>query len=347
MRTQYRLFGLALVAMLGLSGREASAQFQTVYQKIDDIVNELKQGNKSLADMTASLGRLQANLDNGYYKDQVGELIRQAGGVAQLSGQALIDFTRERLIDDLERLKRRAKGAPEPERVPNLANFESPKIDFKNPARSTLTFVGWNLDVARAHPERYKVQITNDAEGVRGVDPKYLTLQGQYALTIDVSPNGIPLKYHDRKLSFMGYRAPFELAIVNCQPPPVEKIVSISGSLNTTNQDREGGFAIPELRDGMKTIWSHRFPEYPTWGDWHNQPFSFDGLSIDLPKDPRFLVTLTQEGARERNILWRFNSWLEFRTNLGNTIRFDQNGLSLRCGDGGPATVQTFVNRIR
>lgn len=85
----------------------------------------------------------------------------------------------------------------------------------------------------------------------------------------------------------------------------------------------------------------------PTWGDWHSQPFAFGGLNVDLPADPRFLITLTQVGARERNILWRFNAQAEFRTNLGNTIRFDQNGLSLRCGDGGPPTVQTGVNRIR
>jgi len=58
------------------------------------------------------------------------------------------------------------------------------------------------------------------------------------------------------------------------------------------------------------------------------------------------LITLTQEGAKEKNILWRFEAKAEIRTDRGNIIKFDQGGLALRCGDGGPATVSTPVNRL-
>lgn len=343
-----RLSCLAVAAILSLSVGEAPAQLlQPIYQRIDDTVNELKKGNKSLSDMTAMLGRLQGNLDDGYYKDQVGDLIHQAGGVAQISGQALIDFTRERLITDLGRLKRRALGQPEPEREPKLTSFETSKIDLRNQARSTVTLVGWNLDVTRAHPDRYKIQIVNDTEKARDIDPKYLTLQGQYAMTIDVSSTGIPLKDHDRKLSFKGYSEPFELAIVNSDPLPVEKIESINLSLTTTNQDREGGFAIAEIcDDGGNPVWSKKFSEYPRWKDWHSVTHSVAGLNTDLPKAPHFRVTLTQDGAKEKNILWRFNARIELRTNLGNKIVFEQNGLTLHCGDGRPSTVRILVNRL-
>ena len=261
---------------------------------------------------------------------------------------------------------------------PSWITGKALKIDFTSSSRSTLTIVGWNLDVARKNPDKYKVSISNNNEPERVVGRKFVSFQGQYAVTIDISSSGVPLEYNDKKLLFNGFDPLFEIAIVNTSPPPPpEKIVSVSGVVKTTNQDREGGFCSIELWDGGTLLWRHIWKEKPPWGDGHSEPFAFDNLKgpgdtprlevlnfpfpglkrmvwdttgnkdILVPENPRLLIILSQEWAEERNILWRFEAKAQFRTDRGNVIMFDQTGLELHCGDGRPPTVSTPVNLIR
>jgi hypothetical protein len=338
---QRRLFASLLIGLFALCTGCSSA-----LNAVDNAINELKQGNKTFEDMKNILGDTKDKIDKGLYKDQVDALLGRVSGVAQLGVQGTVDFTRTRAIEDLESIKRSILRQPPIDRVPILTNAESPKIDFSSVSRSTLTVIGWNLDVAQKNPDKYKVVVKNTKEPERLIDRAYVPFQGQYAVTFNVSNSGMTFKPYDVKLVFEGFDPLFEIAIINAIPPPPEKILSVTGNIRTTNQDREGGFCILELKDGATTIWRYQFPEYPTWGDGHSQPFAFDNINVNAPAAPQFLITLTQAGARERNILWRFEAKAEFRTDRGNTIRFDQTGLSLRCGDGGPATVSTPVNRL-
>lgn len=198
---------------------------------IDKAVHSLERGIDTFDDGIDVLSGLKENLDNEVYKDQVQDLIvrtgevaktttRTAGQVAENTLKASVDFTRERLIADLKNLKGKMLGQPMLPRVPVLSNAQSPKIDFKDSSRQTITIVGWNLDVAKKDPNKYRLTVQNATSQNRVVDAKLVSYQGQYSLTVDVSSSGVELQYHDKKLVFEGYTKPFELSIVNSDPPP-------------------------------------------------------------------------------------------------------------------------------
>jgi hypothetical protein len=120
--------------------------------------------------------------------------------------------------------------------------------------------------------------------------------------------------------------------------PTPERIISVAGVIQTTNQDREGGFCILKLKDGPAALWEHKFLEFPKWPDNYSQPVNF-AVDAGIPANPVLEVILTQDGAREKNILWRFKTDVTFRTNKGRSIRFSKANQELHCGDGRPATV--------
>lgn len=335
------IWQIALLLLVGLaSGCGAE-------RTVNNAINEVKVANKNFADLNATLAKTAKNLDEGIYKEQVKEIADRASQVAQLGIEGSFDFTRSRVIDDLENLKRSLSGKPMLQRIPVLSNAGVSDIDRTSASRTSVTVVGWNLDVAQKDKQKYKVRIENENEAnSRDVNFIHVTFGGQYAVTVDVSSSGIPLQDHDKKLVFQGFDPVFEIAIINTNPVPRELIVAVSGNIRTTDQDREGGFCILALMDGATEVWRYQFPEFPQWGDGHSQPFAFDIPSIPVPVDARFLIYLSQAGARERNILWRFDADAHFRGNRGTVIGFAQNGLSLRCGDGGPATVATAINRL-
>lgn len=123
---------------------------------LDNAINELKQTNKTFDDFKNILAGTKDKLDKGEYKSQIDDLIGRTSQVAQLGVQGSVDFTRTRLLEDLQNLKRSMLGQPLLERVPILSNPQSPKIDYRDTSRSTLTVVGWNLDIAQKAPEKFK-----------------------------------------------------------------------------------------------------------------------------------------------------------------------------------------------
>jgi hypothetical protein len=374
LRSRAALFACALIFSAGCGAVDHALR------DVDHAINQLEQANQTFGDVKDILSDLKNKLNNGTYKNQVDDLMGRASQVAQLGVQGSVDFTRARILEDLQNLRRSILNQPPLARLPILANPQSVKIDKSDASRSTLTIVGWNLDVAQLDSEKYKVVIKNDKESDRIVERKYITFNGQYAVTVDISGSGLPLRTYDRKLVFEKVVPLFEIAIVNTNPPPPpEKIVSITGLIKTTNDDREGGFAMLEIHDGTTLVWRHIFPEKPVWSTNHTEPFGFDKpmgpgdnrivtkkirflggdllfwkqeteskAPLLLPANPQFFVVLSQAfGAAERNISWRFEANAELRTDRGNIIRFSQVGLELHCGDGEKATVNTPITRIR
>lgn len=319
-----------------------------IEQKLDNTIGVLKQTNKTFEEMNKTLRSTAENLDKGKYRDQVNEIADRASKVAQLGVQSSFDFARNRVVEDLENLKRSVTGEPPLERIPKLTNAGLSDIDRTSTSRTSVTAVGWNLDVAQEHQEKYKVRIeNNDVNKNRDIDPRFVAYHGQYAVTIDVSSSGIVFQDNDRKLIFEGIKPVFELLILNTNPIVPERIISVSGSLNTTNQDREGGFCTITLMDGPNEAWRHTFPEYPAWPDRYPVPFAFTiSPGVAIPRDPRFLVYLSQDGAKERSILWRFEAKATFLGNAATELRFDQVGLSLETNND-RKTVVIAVNRLR
>jgi hypothetical protein len=217
--TRYAKPATIFVLILSISVTLTSC-FESEVEKIDHAIAELQKANRTFEDIKNILDGLKKNLDNGVYKDQVDDLIGRTGQVAQLSAEGSVDFVRTRVIEDLQNLKAKVSGQPAPPRVPILSNAQSPKIDYTSISRSTLTIVGWNLDVAQADPGKYKVVIKNNNEADRDIDRRFITYQGQYAVTMDTSTSGIPFRYYDTKLVFEGFNPLFELAVINTNPPP-------------------------------------------------------------------------------------------------------------------------------
>jgi hypothetical protein len=237
MRRTRAVYAVSLVLAALSAAAPGCSQADRAINSVNDAIAELQKGNKTFEDIKTILEGTKKNLDNGVYKDQVDELIGRTGQVAQLGVEGSVDFTRTRVIEDLENLKRSMLGQQPLPRVPVLANSQSPKIDFKNPARSTLTVVGWNLDVAQRGPEKYKVVVKNAKTGDRTIDRRYVTFQGQYAVTIDVSASGIPFQHEDAKLVFDGFNPPFEIAIVNTERPPDPEVFTELVIESHQNQD--------------------------------------------------------------------------------------------------------------
>ena len=338
---------IQLPIFIGLFTINGCSPVNRALDDVDNAINELHQANRTFEDLKRILEDAKGKLDDGEYKNQIDDSIGRTSQVAQLGIQGSVDFTRARLIEDLGNVRNAILGKPPAPRIPILSNPQSTKIDYRSTSRQALTIVGWNLDIAQKAPEKYKIVVTNPTSGERQVDFNHVAYHGQYAVTINISPSGIQLTPQDKKMIFKGFDPLFELLVTNSDPTPPEKIVSISGNIKTTNQDREGGICILELRDGSRKIWEHRFPEKPVWKDRYSQPFAWDNLNIAVPANPRLLVILTQKDAQERNILWRFDVNTEMRTNQGRSFRFNQTGLELNCGDGRPDTVSTPINITR
>jgi hypothetical protein len=273
MRRSERSWALSLIVAVALVTASGCGGIDRAVNSIDSAIEELKKGTKTFAEIKDIVGGTKQNLDKGVYKDQVDDLLGRVSNVAEVGGQAFVDFTRERVIQDLTNLKLFIQGKQPVSRVPVLANAESPKIDFASSSRSTLTVVGWNLDVAQKKGDKYKVVIKNSKEKDRTVDPQHVTFQGQYAVTINTSNSGITLQNNDAKLVFAGFDPVFEIAIVNSAPKaPSPKALALLLHVATTDDDKDPeitfGFLIyqpgvgpisQELRVGGGETW----PDHP------------------------------------------------------------------------------------
>ncbi len=216
-----------------------------VEDKVQQAIDELNQGNKTFEDIKNILEGLKGKLDTGEYANQVKDIAGRVGNISQITGQSLVDFTRTRVIEDLQNLKRSILGQPLVPRVPVLANAQMPAVDFTSDSRSTITIGGWNLDMAQKDPKKYKVFIKTVRDGTeteREVATEFVTYQPQYSVTVDVSKSGRLLQFYDKKLYFSGYDTPFEIAVVNSHeptPPPPIEIKEVYLKVNTTNDDKD------------------------------------------------------------------------------------------------------------
>lgn len=334
----------ALLVLLTLHGcgQTASAGMSA----IDHAITEAKKANITIDELKTLLADTKQKLDNGDYRSQLDITIRTASGAAQVAGQSITAFVRAQVLEDLESLKNRILGKPAPRRTPVLTNPSATSISFTDRPTKGITICGWNLDVAHGNPAEFFLEVVNAKEPPRQAAAGVVTYNGEFMLTIDTSNSGIELHPYDKQLVFRGFSKPMEIGITDSDPVIPERLKTVVGHLKTTNQDREGGICSIELFDGPNVLWKHTFPEYPTWGDGHTQPFTFS-IDTRLPSAPQFRVVLTQDGAKECNILWRFEARAEIRGDKSTTLLFDQGGLQLRCGDENPATVATTVARIK
>lgn len=207
---------------------------------IDRAIGQLQEFNHTLGEITDILNNLSRSLDRGVYRDQVQEVVGRAGQVVGLTQQAAIDFIRDRVIEDLARIKAARDHKPFPPPRPVLATIALPEIDYSNPeARTTLKIVGWNLNTAANDPRRYSVVI-NGSGGQRLVGREFISFQGEYQLTINVSTSGVPLQPGDTKMVFNGYEdedghaRPFEVSIIRAGAG-----TRISSFKIETNQNRD------------------------------------------------------------------------------------------------------------
>lgn len=218
-----RRVALSLLAILVSIGFAACSQVDRAVDTVQDGINKLNdqagKANVTARDIADVLKGVQEKLDNETYKNQVEELIRSSGGAMQIGGQGVVDFTRTRVKEDLSNLILTIRGKPLPPRVPVLANTDSVKVDYTNAGRSTVTIVGWNLDVAAALPEKYKITVLNPSTGSRPILREHIGFQGQYAVSLNVSPNGgVALHDYDAKIVFEGFDPLFEILIVKSTP---------------------------------------------------------------------------------------------------------------------------------
>lgn len=238
-------------------------------ESVDSAIVELQKGNKTFADITKILEDTKHKLDKGEYKSQVDEMVNRVGQVGQKGGEAFVDFTRSRVIEDLQNLKRSIRGEHPLERLPVLSNSQSPKIDITSTSLSTLSIVGWNLDVAKDHPEKFSVVVHNAKTGERTIDDRFVTYQGQYEVTLNLSSSGIKFHHFDSKLVFKGFNPQFEIAIINSDPPVAKKPTplppDVHGFLINENDNRVS-FVIHETgRIGETTIVIRRANKSMGW----------------------------------------------------------------------------------
>ena len=179
--------------------------------RVDDAIGALNRGVDSFDDLNQILGGLKTNLDDGLYKGQVNDIIENAGGVAQTNAQGTIDFVRSRAVEDLLRLKSTLMGNEPPKRQPVLSTTQNREIRFNDPARTTITVIGWNLDVAEKERKNYLVKIKNPKSGPREVSRDHVSYLGQYAIQVNLSSSGAQLKHYDSQLVFSGFDPKFQL----------------------------------------------------------------------------------------------------------------------------------------
>jgi hypothetical protein len=198
----------------------ANRAIDSINAAIQVLDKQAGQANSTFGDIKDVLVGLKKNLDDETYKNQVDDLIGRTGQIATIAYSGSLDFTRTRVREDLVNLIATIKGEPPVARVPVLANSESPKIDFRSTGRQSLTIVGWNLDVAAKDPAKYAVVVENANNSERVVDAGNVAYQGQYAVSVNVSENGVVFQPNDSKLQFKGYDPPFEVLIVNSNVTP-------------------------------------------------------------------------------------------------------------------------------
>ena len=217
--------------------------FKSALNSVDDAIEQLKKGVKSFDQISKVLTDLNKNLDNGTYKGEVQELINNTGQIASISYQGALDFTATRIIEDLEDIKNKLQGKPSTKRKPSLTLPGAFNIDVASPARTTLTIVGWNLNVVSANPTDYGILIKNDSEPDYPVDPRFINYTGPYAITLATSSNGgIPFKPGDYRLYFKGFPDIYEIPIINNPHPEYYKEILIE---NHTNKDDKDDSAWP------------------------------------------------------------------------------------------------------
>jgi hypothetical protein len=219
-----------LAAFVAIGALTGCGTGRGIGANIDRAINDLSRGVDSFEQAVDVLEELKGDMDEGTYKNQVEGLIRTTGQVGQLTYEGSLDFTRTRLIEDLENMKRRLRGQQPLPRKPVLASSDNVRIKLDDPARSTVTIVGWNLDTAAADREKYSVSVHNLHSGPRKIPADFVAYQGQYAVTVNVSKSGFPLEDHDSKIVFEGYDKDFEVVIVDSAPPPVH-LVKVTGKL--------------------------------------------------------------------------------------------------------------------
>ena len=224
-------------------------ELHRVEDDIDSAVSELSRGVDSFEQAVDVLEGLKGKLDKGDYKNQVENLIRTTGQVGQLSIEGSLDFTRTRIIEDLENMKRSIRGQEPLPRKPVLASTDNVRVDFDDEARSTVTIVGWNLDVAAKDHRQYTVTVHNAQSEPRSIPFDFIGYQGQYAVTVNLSKNGFPLQYFDSKIVFDGYDKEFSIVVVDSSVPPMHQ-VSISGTLYAFDYET---FPFPH-EEGTKPI---------------------------------------------------------------------------------------------
>lgn len=198
---------------------QTNDNFEQMNAQLDDANEQLTLANVTFGKMGLTLEDLKGKLDDGEYKNQVDDLIGRAAQMSQVSVQGSVDFTCDRLVNELNDLKQQIMGGAPVKRKPVLSNPQSPRIDFKSNSRSTLSIVGWNLEVAQSNPTKFRVVVESDDGRTRIVDPKYIGYQGSYLVTLNVASDGIPLNYGDKKLILEGYSNPFEIVIINSVKP--------------------------------------------------------------------------------------------------------------------------------
>ena len=205
-----------------------------ILDQIDAAIEQLRAFNHTFEDIDRILRNLQMNLDAGVYRDQVNDIVGRAGQVATLGVIETVDFVRQRAVEDLQRIKAEIKHQPLPPRVPYLASVQVPYIDVAAPGRTTMSVVGWNLDVAHDDQEnKYSVEIMNQNGTRRRIADDYIAYAGQYQVNVNVSQSGVPFQVGDQKLVFRGFTPAFEVPIINSDAIPAK------GLRFESNQDRD------------------------------------------------------------------------------------------------------------
>lgn len=238
-----------------------------IERKIDRTIDQIDRGVGSFEDLVMLLEDLKQDLDRGDYARQVDGMISNARNVAQVGGEAYFDFVRSRVREDLVSLGHQVRGLPPPPRVPVLTSPSLSMVDFDDQTLAVLSVVGWNLDVAARDPARYGVsvhtreQCTADTTLSRPVASNFVTYQGQYQVSVDVSRGtGVPFTAGDYKVQFDGYDPPFAIPILNARSQA--KTVSLSLNAIHVIQDcdrgTDGGDFTGEVRmrlpDGSEKV---------------------------------------------------------------------------------------------
>jgi hypothetical protein len=241
---------LTLVLVFAAALVPGCSQIDRLTKSVDSAIAQLERGVNNFQDIKAILEDTKEKLDKEKYKNQVDELAGRTSEVAQIGVEGTLDFTRQRVIDDLRNMKREILGQPLLPRLPVLTNCQSAKVDLTSPSRTSLTFVGWNLDVVQQIAMKneyrpYKVVIKNAKGADRNIDWKWVTFQGQYAVTIDVSSSGVLLQHYDNKIVFEGLDPAFEIAIVNSNPPPLPRLTGARVTITSvTDKPKKGQITL-------------------------------------------------------------------------------------------------------